>query len=169
PKLDVMADMARDINPELRLETFPDGVGNDNLDAFLSGAALFVDGLDFFAMDIRRAMFARCAALGIPAITAAPLGFGTAWIVFMPGRMTFEQLFRMEGLPENRQYVNFATALAPRGLHRPCLADPSRVDLAGRRGPSTAAAINLCAGVVGAEAAKILLGRGRIRPAPWRS
>src|SRR5690606_177328 len=59
PKLDVMAEMAQDINPELRLERFPDGIGNGNLDAFLSGADLFVDGLDFFAMDIRRAVFAR--------------------------------------------------------------------------------------------------------------
>lgn len=166
-KVDVMAMMARDINPEVRLDIFSEGVTEENMDSFLAGADLFVDGLDFFAMDIRRAIFGRCAALGIPAITAAPIGFGTAYIVFMPGGMSFEQLFRLDGLPEHRQYVNFATALTPRGLHRSYLADPSRIDLAGKRGPSTGAAVNLCAGVVGAEAVKILLGRGSVKAAPW--
>src|SRR5947207_15925370 len=49
PKLDVMAAMARDINPTVELVTFPDGVRASNVDAFLEGADLFVDGLDFFA------------------------------------------------------------------------------------------------------------------------
>ena len=35
-------------------------------------------GLDFFEIPIRRAIFARCHALGIPAITAAPIGAGPA-------------------------------------------------------------------------------------------
>jgi hypothetical protein len=46
------------------------------------------------------------------------------------------------------------------------MVDPSRLDLTGKRGPSTAAAIQLCAGIVGAEAVKILLGRGRVHAAP---
>ena len=35
PKAEVMARMARDINPELQIEVFPQGVQPDNLDAFL--------------------------------------------------------------------------------------------------------------------------------------
>ena len=166
PKAETMAGMARDINPGLRLAVFPDGVDGGNLDAFLAGADLFVDGLDFFAVDIRRKVFARCKALGIPALTAAPIGMGTAYLVFLPGGMSFEDYFRLDGLPEERQYVNFAVGLAPKGFHRSYLVDPSRVDLAGRRGPSTAAAVQLCAGVVGAQAVKILLGRGTVRAAP---
>lgn len=165
-KTAVMAQMTRDINPELRLKIFDHGVVDQNIDEFLSGVDLFVDGFDFFAIDIRRKVFKRCAELGIPAITAGPMGFATGYLIFMPGGMSFEEYFRLEGLSEKRQYVNFAVGLTPKGLHRPYLVDPSRVDLAGRRAPSTAAAIQLSAGVVGVEAVKILLGRGKVHAAP---
>jgi molybdopterin/thiamine biosynthesis adenylyltransferase/nitroreductase len=165
-KTAVLAQMTRDVNPELRQRVFNDGVHDGNIDEFLSGVDLFVDGFDFFVMDIRRKVFKRCAELGIPAITAAPIGFGTCYLIFMPGAMTFEDYFRLEGLPEERQYVNFALGFTPKGFHRAYVVDPSRLDLAGRRGPSSAAAIQLCAGVVGAEAVKILLGRGRVHAAP---
>lgn len=167
PKVAVLADMARAINPEIDLAEFPDGVDKDNIDAFLAGADLFVDGLDFFVPEIRTLVFARAAALGIPAITAAPLGLGTAYLIFLPGGMSFEAYFRLHGLPVERQYVNFLMGLVPKGLQRPYLMDPTRIDLPGRRGPSSAAACQLCAGAAGAEALKILLGRGPVRAAPW--
>jgi hypothetical protein len=47
------------------------------------------------------------------------------------------------------------------------LVDRSAVDLANRRGPSTPMGAMLCAGVAGAEATKILLGRGKVYAAPW--
>ena len=47
------------------------------------------------------------------------------------------------------------------------LADPSMIDLAAHHGPSTIMGRMLCAGVAGAEAVKILLGRGTVYAAPW--
>jgi molybdopterin/thiamine biosynthesis adenylyltransferase len=167
PKVQVLAEMARAINPELALTAFPEGVTEANLDAFLEGVDLFVDGFDFFEVDMRARTFARCAELGVPSITAAPLGMGTAWLVFLPGQMTFEEYFRLEGLPTDRKYVSFLAGLAPKGLHRGYLVDPSRVDLAGHRGPSTAMGCELAAGVACTEALKVLLGRGGVSAAPW--
>lgn len=167
PKVDVMAEMALDVNPELRLARFPEGVTEGTLDAFLDGADLFVDGLDFFALPVRRRVFARCAELGIPAVTAAPIGMGVGFLAFVPGGMSFEEYFRLEGQPEEEQYLRFLMGVAPRGLHRSYLVDPARVDLAGRRGPSTAMACQLCAGVTGVAALKLLLGRGDVKPAPY--
>ena len=167
PKLDVMAEMALAINPELRITRFPDGVTEGNLDRFLDGADLFVDGLDFFALGIRRQVFARAEQLGIPAVTAAPIGMGTGYLAFVPGGMTFEEYFRLEGHGEHEQFLRFLMGVAPRGLHRAYLVDPSRIDLANRRGPSTAAACQLCAGVVGVLALQLLLRRPGVRAAPW--
>jgi nitroreductase len=168
PKVDVISTMARQINPELEITAFSEGVRPDNVDAFLAGADLFIDGLDFFVIDIRRLVFARCWELGIPAITAAPLGMGTAYLIFQPGAgMSFEQYFRFEGLPPERQYVQFLVGLAPKAMHLRYLVDRSRVDLAGHRGPSTAAAVQLCAGVASTQAVKLLLGRGQVRAAPY--
>lgn len=165
-KTGVTGRMVRDINPELRVKVFDRGIDERNLDDFLAGVDVFVDGLDFFVIDIRRKVFKRCAELGIPAITAAPIGLGSCYLIFMPGGMTFEQYFRLEGLPQERQYVKFGLGLAPKGFHRQYLIDPSRMDLAHRRGPSTAAAVQICAGVTAAETVKILLGRGKVYAVP---
>jgi len=167
PKADVLARMARDINPEVDIRVFANGVDRDNLDAFLGDADLYVDGLDFFAFDARRDTFARCAELGVPATTAAPLGMGAALLNFMPGKMTFEEYFQWGDLPEVDKAIRFAIGLAPAGLHRAYLVVPDAVNFDERRGPSTFMACQLCAGIVGTEALKILLGRGKVLAAPW--
>ena len=92
-KVEVMAGMARDINPQLEIQIFERGIGDDNIDAFLKGVDLFVDGFDFFVPEIRAKVFRRCSELGIPSITAGPIGFGTCYITFLPGQMTFEEYF----------------------------------------------------------------------------
>jgi molybdopterin/thiamine biosynthesis adenylyltransferase len=167
PKAATMAAMARDINPTLDLKLFPDGIDEANLDAFLAGVDVYVDSLDFFVLELRRKIFARCAELGIPALTAAPLGMGTAYLVFMPGKMSFDRYFRLDRLSPERQAVNYALGVAPRGYHRGYLMDPSRLDLKGERGPSTSLACELCAGVAATEVLRLLLQRGRVRAAPW--
>src|SRR5207245_965165 len=95
------------------------------------------------------------------------IGMGTGFLAFVPGGMTFEQYFRLEGQPENEQYLRFLMGVAPKGLHRSYLVDPSRIDLAAKRGPSTAPSCMLCAGVVGMAAVKLLLKRGDVKPAPY--
>ena len=52
-------------------------------------------------------------------------------------------------------------------LQRSYLVDRSRVDLYQQRGPSTAIACELCAGMAATEALKILLKRGTVRAAPF--
>jgi|TARA_R110002124_G_scaffold202726_1_gene369302 molybdopterin/thiamine biosynthesis adenylyltransferase len=167
PKVEVLTEMATAINPELDIKTFPEGVALNNLDQFLAGVDLYVDGLDFFALDIRQAVFAACADKGIPAITAAPLGMGVALLCFMPGKMTFEQYFRMKGLSENEQLLHFLLGLSPAMLQSAYLVDDSRVDLAAHKGPSTNMACELCAGVAATHALKVLLNRGKILAAPY--
>ncbi len=168
-KIEVMASQAKEINPSIDLRLFPNGVTGDTIDAFLADADLFVDGIDFFALDIRRAVFARASEKGIPALTAAPLGMGVGLLAFLPGKMTFEQYFRLEGKPEREQYLRFLIGLAPKGLHQSYLVDPTRVDLAAKRGPSTVAACQLCAGQTAAVAVRLLLHRAGVRCAPFSS
>lgn len=166
PKVDALAEMALDINPQLRIRKFPDGIHPDNLAHFLDGVDLYVDALDFFSVEARRKVFAACAARAVPAVTAAPLGMSAALLVFLPGRMTFEEYFRLEGLSIREQLIRFLVGLAPAMLHRTYLVDPSAVDLDDRRGPSTPMACDLCAGVAATEALKILLKRGKVRAVP---
>lgn len=169
PKIEVLAEMLRDINPDVDLRTFPEGVQSDSLESFLEDVDVYVDSLDFFAFAARRATFSACERKGIPVVTAAPLGLGTALLVFGPGGMPHEEYFGFEGCDEMEMAIRFLVGLSPAMLQRGYVADMSRVNLAERRGPSSIASCQLCAGVAAIETLKLLLGRGGVRLAPWGS
>jgi molybdopterin/thiamine biosynthesis adenylyltransferase len=166
-KLEVLVEMARNINPELSIRNFPDGVTASNVDEFLHGVDVYVDGLDFFAFEARSVTFGACARLGVPATTAAPLGMGVALLNFLPGKMTFEEYFGFEGQPDTERALRFLLGLSPAMLQRSYLVDRTQVSFAQQRGPSTVIACELCAGVAAAETLKILLRRGPVLTAPW--
>jgi molybdopterin/thiamine biosynthesis adenylyltransferase len=165
-KVEVMADEARAINPEVELRLFREPIGPGNVDAFLDGVDMFIDGVDFFAIEARRLLFREARRQGIWALTAGPLGFGTAWQVFSPDGMSFDAYYdlhdRMDRLD---QLIAFAVGLAPRATHLRYL-DLAQVDLRTGRAPSAGLACHLASGVMAAETIKVLLGRGPLRPAP---
>ncbi len=166
-KVAVLSAMARDINPELDIRTFNRGVDERNIDRFLEDIDIYVDGLDYFAVSARRSVFSACAKKGIPAVTAAPLGMGAAVLNFLPGGMTFEQYFQLEGYSEQEQLIRFLLGLSPRMLQRGYLVHPEAVDFANHKGPSTPIACDICAGMAATQALKILLNRGKVLGAPW--
>lgn len=166
-KVDVMERMAKDINPEANIISFPEGIFAHNVDDFLDGVDLYVDALDFFALEARKTVFKKCYEKNIPVITAAPLGMGCAFLCFMPGKMNYEEYFCFEGKSENDQLIQFLIGLSPAMLQRPYLADDTCVNFKEKRGPSTPMAVNLCAGIAGTYALKILLNRGKIIAAPY--
>jgi len=165
-KVEVMQEMALDINSELEFNTFPEGINQNNVDSFLDKVDLYVDGLDFFAIDARRHVFQMCAEKNIPAITAAPIGMGCSLLCFMPGKMTFEEYFRWEGQSEIEQLLRFLQGLSPTGLQMSYLVDNTRFNLENHIAPSTPMACDLCAGMVGTYTLKILLNRGNVVTAP---
>ena len=165
-KVEVMAEQALDINPDLDIRTFPQGVCEENLDDFFKDADLYVDGLDFFVFEAREAVYRACERLKIPAVIAAPLGMGVAGVNLLPGKMTFEAFFGFSGASPQEKALRFLLGLSPAMLQRGYLVDRSTVDFAAQRGPSTAMACQLCAGAAATEALKILLKRGRVLAAP---
>lgn len=165
-KVEVLARMAQDINPEIDVAIFSHGVNADNFDEFFHDVDLYVDGLDFFAFEARERAFAYCSQHRIPAVTVAPLGMSAALLNFLPGGMSFEEYFQVAGRQDLEKAVRFLVGLAPALLHRHYLADKTRVNLKEKRGPSTIMACQLCAGVAASESLKILLRRGKIWCAP---
>jgi molybdopterin/thiamine biosynthesis adenylyltransferase len=167
PKVDVLEEMALDVNPSLDIIKFPSGVTTDNLSEFLTDVDVYVDGVDFFAFAAREAIFAACAEMGIPAITAAPLGMSVALLNFMPGQMSFEDYFQLQGKSELDKILHFLVGLSPAMLQSGYLVDPTAIDLPNHKGPSTPMGCELCAGFAGSQALKIVLKRDNILAAPW--
>jgi molybdopterin/thiamine biosynthesis adenylyltransferase len=166
-KLDAMVDMAMAINPELEINTFEEGINAENMESFLTDVDCYVDSLDFFVMDARRLVFLKCAEKSIPATTAAPIGMGTAYLNFLPGQMTFEEYFCFDNCSENEQYLKFFLGLTPSALQSSYLVDPSRFDVANKKGPSTIIGCQLAAGVAASQVVKIFLNRGEVLNVPW--
>jgi molybdopterin/thiamine biosynthesis adenylyltransferase len=166
-KIDTLAQLALDINPELDIRPFAQGINADNVNEFLCDVDVYVDGLDFFALPARRMVFAKCREKGIPALTAAPLGMGVAFLYFNPAGMSFEDYFKVGGHESQEQYARFIAGLSPAMVQRDYLVAPEAVNFIQKRGPSTVMACDLCAGVMGTSVLKVLLGRGGMRAAPW--
>jgi molybdopterin/thiamine biosynthesis adenylyltransferase len=158
--------MVRDINPEADVRVFQECVTGENLDRFLADADIFIDGIDFFEVDARRRVFARCRERGIFAVTAAPLGFGVTRQIFSPTGMTFDAYF---GITDSMEYEEklaaFAAGLAPRPYHIKYL-DLSKVSFAKRTGPAVAPACTLAASLVAVSVVEILTGKGTVKPVP---
>ena len=170
PKTAAMAAMALSINPELLIRRFDAEVLPADIDDFLAGAHLFVDGFDFFELDIRRHVSAPPAAPRSESRRSPRRRSGCRSGVtrFRARRNGLQGVFfRLDGQPEAEQYLQFLSASGRAGCTGATLSIPAVCDLAGRRGPSTVSACQLCAGFTAVAAVKLLLGRGDLRPAPW--
>lgn len=167
PKAEVMEQAALDINPDCRIKVFSSGVQDENMDAFLDGVDVYVDGLDFYVLDVREKLFQRCQEKGIPAITAGPVGLSTAYLVFDPDGMSFEDYFQFQGQTQFQKAAHFLTGVTPRFVQKNHFVDMTRLDFKAQKTSSFAPACMACSGVMGVEVLKLLLGRGKVRYAPW--
>ncbi|GAA5135583.1 ThiF family adenylyltransferase [Thalassotalea piscium] len=177
PKAAVMEETIRGINPEADINNFDHGITDDNLEQFLDGVDIYIDSLDIFALEMRRKVFRRCYEKGIPTITAAPLGMGTAFLVFMPGKMSFDEYFAIEDPAPNAteeekeqlfadNIIRFIVGVAPACIQRHYLAERTSVNFFKKKVPSTCMGISLAAGVLCTNALKIILNRGEVIYAP---
>ncbi len=164
-KVVVMKEEALKINPNCTIEIFEAGINNDNIDSFLKGVDLSVDGLDAFVVDTRRMFFNESLKRNIPVITAGPIGFSASFLIFLPGGPTFDQYFSVKDTTSNiDKLCAFFVGLVPKLLQRTYMKGASIKE---KRGPSSIGSIDLCAGVVTINALKILLKRGSVKAVPY--
>ena len=165
-KADVMLGMIKDLNPFLEVRNFSSALNKENIEDFLKDVDVFIDGMDFFSIDIRRLLFNRAGALGIPAITAGPLGFSSTLHVFTPDGMSFDDYFDInEKMPYTEKLVAFAVGLAPSATHMKYL-KLDFVSLKERTGPSLASACNLCSALAATETVNLILKKRPLKAAP---
>lgn len=159
-KAKVTADLIKSVNPEASVEIIEEGIIALNAASFVRGSNLVVDGIEFFAMEARRRLFSAAWEARVPAVTAAPLGFSATLHVFASGGMSFDEYFDLgENQDPIEQLLNFAIGLAPANLHLAYMDLGSVNPLTGRC-PSSILGCQMAACLAGAEAVRILLGRG---------
>ena len=167
PKCSVMANMIRDINPDANIKEFPEGLNEDNIDAFFEGVDVYVDGIDFFALNARLLVYKAAQDRGIPNLLAAPLGMGVALVCFTKDSMGYDEYYRFsESKSEEESFIKLLIGLSPALLHKHYLVDKSTANFKERRGPSTPMAIKLCSGLLVTNVVKLVLNRGHVVTAP---
>ncbi len=166
PKVEVMRDFALDVNPELDVRVFPAGIDKNNVADYLEGADLLIDAIDFFANDMRPALYRAARERGIPVVCSAPLGAGASLICFQPQGMHFEDYFGFDGCDDITMAVRFLVGMSPRLPQRHYLVYPEIVDFVKRRVPSLGMACQFTAGMAVTAAMKLLLQRGGVKGAP---
>lgn len=166
-KLEVAKKMALEINPESIIETFPQGITKENYRDFLKGVDIVVDGLDVFQIDLRILLYEFAHEMGIPVITAAPLGMGTSYLSFNPKGMSFNKYFDIhENLSSNEKLVRFLSGLAPKGLHLSYMKYTEFINIEKQDVPSLHIGCIAATTAVASVCTKIVLNRGKVLWAP---
>ncbi|MEQ1602088.1 MAG: thiamine biosynthesis protein ThiF [Methylophilaceae bacterium] len=166
-KLQVMLEYARQINPEISVKFFDKGVDATNIDEFLSGVDLAVDGMDIFAVDMHPLLINAASARGIVTIAAVPLGLGAGVLAFGAGGMSYQDYFAIAAdMTEEEKIIQFALGFSPEMYHLKYL-DPKSINLKARKGPSSIAGCKLCAGFITTQALLALLHPQELKLVPW--
>lgn len=165
-KTSVLMDLIKEINPTAEVTCFNEGVNPQNAEAFLSGAQVAIDGIDFFTIGPRRLLYKTARRMGIPVMLAAPVGFGATLHCFSAAGMSFDDYFAIhDDMPKAEQVLMFGLGLTPRLLQRAYFS-PARLNLEAQTAPSLAPGVFLAAGFVAAEVANLMIRRRPMKAVP---
>ncbi len=105
---------ALDINPDVQVKLFPEGVQNENLNDFLAGVDWAVDVIDLFALPQKLAFNAEARRRNIPVSSCATLGFTGCMVIFDKSTPSFAELTGMhEDAPYPENLKKFFQFICP--------------------------------------------------------
>jgi len=166
-KMEVMAELALDINPEANIKTYPEGINEGNVNEFLTGVDVFVDAVEFFEIKVHQLIINACMERGIQAVFGVPLGFGVGVLIYTSEGMSFDEYFDLDySAPLEQQVLKMSLGCAPAGFHLKYV-DPSSVDLAKRKAPSMASGCKLATGMVITQTLMAILHPNELKPLPY--
>lgn len=91
-KAEVFRERVLDINPHAEVETFLEGVTEDNIEPFMAGASLVLDESELTRPEIGTLIARRARLQGIPDLLVMNVGFAAQVTSFAPGSdWTFER------------------------------------------------------------------------------
>lgn len=136
PKLEVYAELARSINPDVELELFPEGVDGDNLERFLAGADLHVGVIDAEkGAEVKAKAPGLIQKHGLPMFTCGAVGFGSVLVGHEPGGMMPEEFWRL--VKEKSSGGGLLPSLLEEFFNRPVMERIAR-GMASGKAPTTA-------------------------------
>lgn len=167
PKTLSMEKLVKEINPQIQVVRYDQGLDEKNIDTFVDQCDLVVDGIEFFAVEAHQLLIEKSVAKGLTVLAAVPLGFSAAVLSFSPQSMSFQDYFAFKpSMTLEEKVILFAIGFAPSGLQLR-YTDPGAFKLRERKGPSNISACKLCSGLIGAQAFTALFHPEQLKSLPW--
>lgn len=96
PKINVYERLAREINPEVEIELFPEGIHVSNFERFLDGCDVHVGVIDIEkGADVKAMTPELLGRYDIPLFTAGAVGFGALLVAHHPKGMMPDEFWRL--------------------------------------------------------------------------
>ena len=160
-KAEVVAEAVRRINGDIRLSVYPEGVNDQNISAFVDGATLAIDEIEYSMPEISLLLAQASRQAGIPTIIGANVGFSANVFAFDPRGRTLEQHYKASGdalADGEKAALGQARALCPRVPEYVEWANLMAVMRGERPVPSVSQAVAAVAAVVSHEAVAHITG-----------
>lgn len=169
-KCAVVVEDLRRINPDVRVEVFPDGFTAETADSLLAGADVAVDAIDFYRIETHVEFHRKTREHGLYTLMGSPIGFSAVLQVFDPHGMSLEEYCGIvDEMDPLEKQLRYACGLVPELAHIDYydVSDTgSGTDFSAGVGPSMASACMLAASLVATEVALLVLGRRRPEVVP---
>lgn len=105
---------ALDINPQVKVRLFPEGINTKNVRAFLEGIDWVIDVVDVFALNEKLALNNEAFRRGLPVASCGSLGFCGAVIIFDKFTPPFSELSGLDiTLPYETNVRRFVQFICP--------------------------------------------------------
>jgi molybdopterin/thiamine biosynthesis adenylyltransferase len=165
-----VADYIREINPDIKVTTYTEGITRENAEDFVAGSNLLIDETEFTMHAIGVALARTARQHEVPNLQVINVGFGAQVTSYdTDGRYTME---RRLGIPETMPLDEVAKQEIPvtRWLAElPSYGDLSvfeKVAKGEKSAPSVVTGVNMAASIASVQALLHVLGPGNNRPEP---
>jgi molybdopterin/thiamine biosynthesis adenylyltransferase len=108
-KSEVIKEKILKINPNAKIDIFPEGLNEENINKFLEDADLVIDALDYERQDLSILLHKRASEQNLYVFSGVSIGYGCNVFCFSPKGMNMEEFLnfsQFSWVPEIPQYID---------------------------------------------------------------
>jgi len=161
-KAEVLARYFREINPELDLEVFTDGIQEENVEKFIEDAETVIDGIDYSCFYNTVILHRVARKKGLCVVSPNAIGFGANVFIFGPQTMSIEEYTGLSRSASREEIESFKIPIEKFAPYFPSYADPEvarKAALGEISIPNIVMPQHLGTAIAVSEAVMIVLGR----------
>jgi molybdopterin/thiamine biosynthesis adenylyltransferase len=161
-KAEVLGRHLRDINPELKLEISKRGVQPENVEKFVNGSEIIIDGIDYNALYSAVLLERAARQRSLCVISPLAIAFGVSVFVFGPKTLSLEEYVGLSPDAPEEKIKKFRIPPQKAAPYMPSYVNQKKARLAAALKlniPNIIMPQHLGGGIAVSEAVMILLGR----------